>query len=280
VIASLVGNFRVFLLVFARIVALVQTAPLLSSQAIPQSAKLGLSLFIAVAVLPWVIGQGYAVPDRVGLYFLLVLGEVAIGVILAFFLNIVFAVFQVAGQFFSLQMGFGASEVFDPLAQIEIPLMGQFLNLVGMFTFLVISGAQKLMLVGVYRSFQALRAVDLVMGRGVLFPLLVRSLGQLFMQALTISFPILGTLLLVYVTMGLLAKAAPQMNLLLMGFPIAIATAFLLLILVMPLMVGTFSRLIDGGFENLAGIIQGLKNQSLQSGGPWPPGLPIPGAAR
>jgi len=275
VIASLIGNFRVFLLIFARVVALVQAAPLLSSQAVPQTAKLGLSLFIAVAVIPWVGAQGYPVPESVGLYFLLVLGEVAIGLLLAFFLNIVFVVFQVAGQFFSLQMGFGASEVFDPLAQIEVPLMGQFLNLVGMFTFLTIGGAQKLLLVGVYRSFQALRAVDLVAGRTALFPLLVRSLGQLFMQALTISFPILGTLLLVYVTMGLLAKAAPQMNLLLMGFPIAIATAFLLLILVMPLMVGAFSRLIDGGFENVANLIQAVRNQSLEA-----QGLSVPGGLR
>ena len=271
-IAGLIGNFRVFLLIFTRVVALLQTAPLFSSQAIPQTAKLGLSLFVAVSVLPWVAAGGYALPDSVGLYFLLVVGEAAIGLIMAFFLNIVFAVFQVAGQFFSLQMGFGASEVFDPLAQIEVPLMGQFLNLVGMLTFLLISGAQKLMLVGVYRSFRALRAVDLVAGREALFPLLVRSLGQLFMNALTIAFPILGTLLLVYVTMGLLAKAAPQMNLLLMGFPIAIGTAFLLLILVMPLMVGAFSRLIDGGFENIAGIIEGVRNASLES-----QGLPVPG---
>ena len=85
------------------------------------------------------------------------------------------------------------------------------------------------------------------------------------MQALTISFPILGTLVLVYVTMGLLAKAAPQMNLLLMGFPIAIGTAFIILILLMPLLVGTFSRLIDGGFDTLATIIQGIRTQSLQS---------------
>jgi flagellar biosynthetic protein FliR len=265
VIAGLIGNFRVFLLIFARVVALMETAPLISSRAIPQTARLGFSLFVAVAVLPWVAGRGYAIPDRAGMYFLLVLGEAAIGLILGFFLNLVFVVFQVGGQFFSLQMGFGASEVYDPLAQIEVPLMGQFLNLVGMLTFLVISGAQKLLLVGVYRSFQALRAVDLVMGRQVLFPYLVRSLGQLFMQALTISFPILGTLVLVYVTMGLLAKAAPQMNLLLMGFPIAIGAAFIVLILLMPLLVGAFSRLIDGGFENLAAIIQGLRTQSLQT---------------
>jgi flagellar biosynthetic protein FliR len=261
VIASLIGNFRVFLLIFARVVALVETAPLLSSQGIPQTAKLGLSLFVSIAVLPWVAAQGYPIPASLGYYFLLVLGEAAIGLLLAFFLTLVFAVFQVGGQFFALQVGFGASEVFDPLAEVEVPLTGQLFNLIGMFTFLVTSGAQKLMLVGVYRSFQALRAVDLVTGRNVIFPLLVRGLGQLFMNALIISFPILGTLLLVSVTMGLMAKAAPQMNMLMMGFTISIGTTFLILLFLMPMLVEAFSRLIDGGFDTLGSIIRGLETR-------------------
>ena len=61
----------------------------------------------------------------------------------------IFAVFQAAGQFFSLQMGFGASEVFDPLAQIEVPLMGQFLNLVGMLVFPGRGRGAEAVLVGV-----------------------------------------------------------------------------------------------------------------------------------
>jgi flagellar biosynthetic protein FliR len=182
-----------------------------------------------------------------------------IGIILGFFLNIIFAVFQVAGQFFSLQMGFGASQVFDPLAQIQIPLMGQFLNIAGMFTFLVISGAQKLLLVGVYRSFQSIRAVDLVAGRSYLLSLFLRSLGELFVNSLTIAFPILGTLLLVSVTMGLLAKAAPQMNLLMMGFPIAIGTALIVIAAATPFLIGAFSRLLEGGFEQLGSILTNLK---------------------
>lgn len=258
-IGTLIANFRLFLVVFVRVAALIEIAPLLSSQAIPQTAKLGFALFVSAAVFPWVNGQGYALPESGLEYFLLVVGEAMIGIILGFFLNIIFAVFQVAGQFFSLQMGFGASEVFDPLAQIEIPLMGQFLNIVGMFTFLVISGAHKLLLVGVYRSFQSIRAVDLVAGRTYLFPLLLRSLGELFGNALVISFPILGTLLLVSVTMGLLAKAAPQMNLLMMGFPLAIATALIVIALSMPFLVGAFSRLLEGGFEELGTIISALR---------------------
>lgn len=258
-IGTLVANFRVFLIILVRVTALIQVAPLFSSHAFPQTAKLGFALFVSVAVFPWVAEQGYLLPDTAVDYFLIVVGEAMIGIILGFFLNIIFAVFQVAGQFFSLQMGFGASQVFDPLAQIQIPLMGQFLNIAGMFTFLVISGAQKLLLVGVYGSFKSIRAVDLVARRAALFPLFLRSLGDLFVNSLTISFPILGTLLLISVTMGLLAKAAPQMNLLMMGFPVAIGTALLVIAAATPFLIGAFSRLLDGGFEQLGTIITILR---------------------
>jgi len=259
VIGTLVANFSLFLVVFARVVALIEAAPLLSSDAIPQIGKLGLALFVSTAVLPWVARQGYAIPTSLVGYFLLVVGEVLIGIIIGFFLNVIFAVFQSAGQFFSVQMGFGASEVFDPLAQEEVPLMGQFLNIIGMLTFLLIAGAQKLLLVGVYQSFRSLRAVDLVAGRSALFPMLARSLGGLFVNALTISFPILGTLLLVSVAMGLMAKAAPQMNLLIMGFPISIAVALIVLALSMPMLVEAFSRLLEGGMEDVGGMLDALR---------------------
>jgi flagellar biosynthetic protein FliR len=146
-------------------------------------------------------------------------------------------------------MGFGASQVFDPLAQIEIPLLGQFLNLVAMFVFVFTSGFQKIFLTGVYYSFQSVRAVDLVLLREDLLTSILQSLSELFQNALIISFPILGTLFLVQVVMGLLAKAAPQMNLLILGFPISIFVAFLILFVGMPIIAEAFERVIDEGFD-------------------------------
>jgi flagellar biosynthetic protein FliR len=256
-----VANSQVFLLVFFRIIAMVQIAPLISSTAIPQVAKVGFALFVAALVFPSVLERGYVLPDRALHYFILLLGEVLIGIIIGFFLLLIFAAFQLAGQFFSLQMGFGASQVFDPLAQIEIPLMGQFLNIVAMFVFLSTSGFYKFVFVGVHRSFMALKAVDLVSGRGFVFDSFLLSLGQLFNVALTISFPILGTLFLISVSTGLLAKAAPQMNLLMMGFPMAIGVAFILLLLITPLLMNSFSRIIDTGFDRLAALLGSIGGQ-------------------
>jgi len=176
---------------------------------------------------------------------------------MAFMLNIMYAAFQTAGQMFSLQMGFGASQVFDPLAQIEIPLLGQFLNLVAMFVFVFTRGFQKVFLTGVYYSFQSVRATDLIVLREDLITTILRGLSNLFQNALIIAFPILGTLFLVQIVMGLLGKAAPQMNLLVMGFPISIGVAFLIMLITIPFLMNTFDRIIELGFEELFVFFRG-----------------------
>ena len=195
--------------------------------------------------------SGYPIPQTGLGYALLAIGEAMIGIIAGFMLTLVYAAFQTAGQMFSLQMGFGASQVFDPLAQIQIPLLGQFLNLVAMFVFVFTKGFQRIFLTGVYYSFQSIRAADLVLLRGDLVTTMIRGLAGLFQNALIIAFPILGTLFLVQVVMGLLAKAAPQMNLLMMGFPISIGVAFLIMLVTIPYIMEAFDRLLTLGFEEL-----------------------------
>jgi flagellar biosynthetic protein FliR len=258
VIEALVGNFQVFLLIFFRTVALMETAPLFSSSAVPQSVKIGLSLFTSAAVFPWVLAGGYPIPSSPVEYFLLILGEAMLGLILGFMLQMVFSAFQTAGHFFSLQMGFGASEVFDPLAQVEVPLMGEFLNLVALLVFVVISGAGKFLLLGVARSFESIRAVDLALNKDGLTQVLVQGFSGMFLTALTISFPILGTLILVSITMGLLAKASPQMDVLTMGFPLSIGVAFILIFSALPFLMSAMERIIDSGFGALGTVINSL----------------------
>jgi flagellar biosynthetic protein FliR len=250
VLGELFDNGAVFFLIFVRILALIQVAPLLNSSGVPYIAKVGLAGLAAFLVFPWMV-DSYPIPPSGLQYFLLVFGEALVGIITGFILVLAYAAFQVAGQFFSLQMGFGASQVFDPMAQIQIPIMGQFLNLVAMFIFLTVGGFQKLFLTGVVHSFQAFRAVDLVIYREDLLQVLLQGLSRLFEHAMVIAFPILGTLFLVSLTMGLLAKAAPQMNLLMLGFPLAIGVAFLIIFLAMPFLAEVFSRVVEQSFETL-----------------------------
>ncbi len=256
-IDTLATGAQLFLLIFTRIFAMIAIAPVLSSSAIPGIAKSALALFAAFLVFPWVAEAGYPIPQTGLSYGMLLIGEALIGLILGFMLTVVFAVFLVAGQFFSFQMGFGASQVYDPLAQVQIPLMGQFLNLVAMLIFLINDGMRKLFLLGILRSFESIKALDLLSRQEYFGYMAAKAVTDLFKQAIIISFPVLGTLLLVSVALGLLAKAAPQMNLLMLGFPLKIAVAFFMLFAVMPFLLEAFARMIDAGFLELARFITG-----------------------
>jgi flagellar biosynthetic protein FliR len=252
------ADFNLFVLIAVRVLAMIEVAPLLSSQGVPQVAKVGLAGFAAALVFPAVKAAGYAIPADGMAYALLIVGEAMIGLVMGFFLSIVYAAFTTAGQFFSLQIGFGASETYDPLAEVELPLMGQFLNLIAMFIFVSTSGFQKLFLIGVQGSFKAMRAIDLVSRRDDLIHFLLNSVGALFQQALILSMPVLGTLFIVTVAMGLLSKAAPQMNLLTEGFSITLTVTFFIMLSAMPFMMEAFSHLVEASFDDL-GILVGGK---------------------
>jgi flagellar biosynthetic protein FliR len=256
ILNELLAAAPVFLLIAVRALAMVETAPLLSSDAHPQAAKIALAGFAAYAVFPGARAAGWGTefyaltaqgPFNLS-FLLLVIGEGLIGLIIGFFITIVFSAFSTAGQFFSLQIGFGASETFDPLAQVENPLMGQYLNLVAMLVFLSAGGFNELFLGGFQRSIQSVNILSLISGRETVIGMLLSSLSRLFLDAIIISMPILGTLFLTSLATGLISKAAPQINILTEGFPISIAVAFVLILGTMPFMVEAFSRVVEAGF--------------------------------
>jgi flagellar biosynthetic protein FliR len=240
-----------FLLIAVRALAMIEVAPLLNSESIPQVAKISLAGFAAYAVFPFALVRDWVIAPFGLSFIFLVIGEAIIGIIIGFFLALIFAAFSTAGQFFSLQMGFGASETFDPLSQIENPLLGQYLNIVAMLVFVTIEGFRELFVGGFWRSLQSINVMSLVSGREHIVTMVLAGLSRLFLDAIIISMPILGSLFLVSLSTGLISKAAPQINILSEGFPISILLAFPLIYSSLPFMTEAFSRVIGAGFETL-----------------------------
>jgi flagellar biosynthetic protein FliR len=249
VINEILRRAPAFLLIAVRALAMIETAPLLSSDVNPQVARIALAGFAAYAAFPSALVSAWEIPPFGLSFVFLVIGEGIIGIIIGFFMTIIFAAFSTAGQFFSLQMGFGASETFDPLSQIENPLMGQYLNLVAMLVFLSRGGFGELFLGGFWRSVQSINIMSLVEGREAVTGMLLAGLSRLFLDAMVISIPILGTLFLTTLSTGLISKAAPQINILTEGFPISITIAFVLILATMPFMVEAFNRAVGSGFS-------------------------------
>ena len=255
-----------FLLISVRALAMIEVAPLLNQDSIPQIAKISLAGFTAYASFSSALIKDWVL-NPFGLNFIfLVIGEALIGIILGFFMAIVFAAFSTAGQFFSLQMGFGASETFDPLSQIENPLLGQYLNIVAMLVFVTIDGFRELFLGGFMRSLQSINVISLVNGHEHIVSMVLAGLSRLFLDALIIALPILGTLFLVSLSTGLISKAAPQINILSEGFPISITVAWLIIYSALPFMTEMFSRVIGSGFDSLHTLYIRIGQRIVEAG--------------
>ncbi|MCL2608609.1 MAG: flagellar biosynthetic protein FliR [Treponema sp.] len=299
VITAILNYGPVFLLIAVRAFAMIETAPLLSSESVPRVARLALAGLAAFAVMPasglgtagefFLEGTGLAVgadapelpPAPGGLHLLselryrpfglgfvmLLLGEAMIGVIMGFFLTLIFTAFSTAGQFFSIQMGFAASEAFDPLAQVENPVIGQFLHLVAMLVFVIVGGFRELFLGGFWRSVQSLNVLALARGQEHIAMMMATGLSRLFLDALVISLPILGTLFLISLTTGLISKAAPQINILSEGFPIAIMVGYLIIFASLPFMVEAFAGVVDSAFSGIQDLLLALGRQ-IEGGRP------------
>jgi len=251
IINDILAAAPAFLLIAVRALAMVEVAPLFNSESVPQVAKISLAGFAAYTAFSSALIKDWVIAPFGLSFVFLVIGEAIIGIIIGFFLALIFAAFSTAGQFFSLQMGFGASETFDPLSQIENPLLGQYLNIVAMLIFVTVDGFRELFLGGFWRSLQSINVMSLVSGRENIVMMVLAGLSRLFLDAMIISLPILGSLFLVSLSTGLISKAAPQINILSEGFPISILVAFLLIYSALPFMTEAFSRVIGSGFQTL-----------------------------
>lgn len=253
---SILLKAPVYLLVFVRCFALILTLPMFSMRSASRIAKVAIAGYIAFFIFgnidtsvysPYIGDEG----SSSMIYILLLVGEALIGILMGFFISIIFAAFSAAGQFLAFQMGLSAASSYDALSQVENPLMGQFFNLVAMLVFMQTHWFQKLFLGGLVTSFSSLNALSIATANDKIVQFMISGLTSLFADALVIALPVMGTLFLITVCTGLLTKAAPQMNLLSEGFPVMILVAFFIISIAMPSIIDFFVRSFNKGFADL-----------------------------
>lgn len=242
--ALLIGQFEKFLLILARISGIFFITPFWGSAIIPVKVKSALTLFISLVVFPIVNPYlNFPIPEDAISYGLLIGGQVLIGLAIGFFAYIVISAFQMSGEFYSITMGFGIANVFDPLSHIEQPLIGQLLTLFALLAFIVIGGPH-MVVIAICKSFESLPAINLN-ATGILAQSCIHTFVIIFMTACKIAMPIIGILFLVTIAMALLSKAAPMINIMIVGFPITIVVGLITLIIMFPLLYGVVDNLFD-----------------------------------
>ena len=233
--------------------------PVLSSEVVPYQIKGILTFMIALVIFPVISLKGYIVPFSMTDYFLLILKEMLIGIIIGFLLNLIFSAVQLGAQFFSTQIGVGMNEVFDPLAQIEIPVLGYFFNAFAVLVFLAI-GAHHMVIHAVFDSYRLMPAVDYLKNSEVIMLQAIRYFSFMFEIALKLSFPILAATTIIVICLALIGKTAPQANVLMLGLPIQFLVGILFLTITMSGFLEVFAKIIQNAVSDTMLLFSAIRN--------------------
>ncbi len=241
-----------FLWPFARIVGLMLADPLLSSKSIPRRYKAGFAMFLTILLAP-VLPPIPEVSVVSAQGTLIVIQQLLIGVSIGLVMRIVLTGVEMAGFLMGSQMGLGFAMFFDPQHSAQVPAVSRVLSVFATLIFLTFDGHQVL-IATLAESFR-LMPVGAPFPATSLYSLAVWG-GKLFEWGLWLSLPVVGTLLVVNLAIGVMTRAAPQFNVFSFGFPVTLFIGFVALYLSLPLMEPALSQLYRESFDFIAALLK------------------------
>lgn len=215
-----------FLWPFLRVAAVIGAAPLLRDAGVPARVKVGLAALVTLVIVPTLPAPAVTLAGPQAP--LVAAQQVLIGIALAWSLRIVFAAVETAGELIGLQMGLSFGGFIDPQSGAQAPIVGGFLGLLATLVFLGMDG-HLMMIAALAQSF-AVVPIGAPTGP-ITDPARLAALGgAIFALGLKLAAAPAATLLLVNLSLGVLARSAPQLNVFAVGFPATLLVGFVALL--------------------------------------------------
>ena len=229
------AQLAAFLLVLIRAAALIATLPFFGTTNVPDMVKGGLAMSLAILISPTVKISPQLLPHDMWQLSYLAVGELMIGAILGTIVRLLLTSVQIMGQLAGMQMGFAVANVFDPIGGGQVAVVAQFCYIMTLLAFLSVGGHLHFFR-ALADSFAVVPPGGFSLSRG-LYEQLMNMIGQMFSLSLRLGAPVIGALLFTQVAMGVVAKTVPQMNILVVGFPVTITVGLLFLSLTLSVLV-------------------------------------------
>lgn len=251
------AHFFGFFLTFMRVSLVVFVLPFFGAGTVPNAVKGVFCLVLTLAVFPRLSFPGSLLPlDTVGLL-VMFLGELALGLVLDIIIRLLFAAVMTGGHMMGFAMGFAMMNVLDPLTGLSESVTAQFLYQCTTMIFLSMNG-HLFLLTGLAESFVLVPPGGLLITPGLAQSMLAFS-GQLFLLAIKISAPVVASLFLVDLALALVSRAAPQMNVIQIGFPLKVGVGFLFFTLTLTLL----THFVGDFITELGPMYQAVMNRPL-----------------
>lgn len=230
---------------FMRISAMFVAAPLFSARSVPVRIRVLLAFFIS-----WMLVPILPAPPSIELIsaeaLLISIYQVIIGVAMGFILQMVFAAFIIAGQSIAMAMGLGFASIIDPQNGVQVPVISQAFLIMATLVFLALNG-HLIFIEVLANSFQSMPVGPFVPSSDSLWQLVTWG-SDMFTGGMLIALPAVAALLLVNLAFGVTSRAAPQLNIFAVGFPVMIMVGLSFMIITLPTITEHLSRLLLQAF--------------------------------
>jgi flagellar biosynthetic protein FliR len=235
----------------ARVLGVVMTAPVFGNRGMPMRIRLMIGLGIALGLAP-ALPPMPTVPLGSWTGLLMMVQESLIGLVMGFTLRLAFTALDIAGELLSLQMGLSFATFFDPMTNAQTGVVGEILALLTSLVFLSLNG-HLLVAEALVRSFEWLPVrTTPINARG--WGTLVQAGAMMFGSALMLALPAAAALLITNLALAVLTRAAPQLNLFAIGFPITLTVGIGVIGIGLEHMAPLLQHLYEEGFELMARV--------------------------
>lgn len=226
-------------LALVRIVAMVGLMPVLGSNSVPRTARIGLALAFTACIFPTLTPHTAKLPGDLFGYAGLALRELAVGLLAGWAFSMVFQVMEIAGAMIDLQAGFSMVELFDPTTGESTHLFGQFLGICATVSFMAGGGFSHL--VGALaESFRTIPLAQVHLDAATTVPVAISMTGNAFYLGLQMAGPVLMALLMLSIVMAIVSRIMPGMNTWILAMPLQVVTACLVTAVSLPTIMGAF----------------------------------------
>ncbi|MBL8393742.1 MAG: flagellar biosynthetic protein FliR [Candidatus Accumulibacter sp.] len=241
-----------FFFPLARVLALIAAAPPFNNPALPVRIRLVFGLVITLGIAP-VLPPMPAVEPGSGAGLLLLAQQVLIGFAMGFAMRLVFSAVDMAGNLISLQMGLSFASSYDPQSAGQTAVISEFLGLLALLVFMAING-HLMVIATLTQSFSIIpvRAGNFAANT---WWTLAESGAIIFSSGLLLALPIVVALMITNLALAVLSRAAPQLNLMAIGFPLTIALGFMTLVLGLSHLAPPLLDLFEQGLQAMLGLL-------------------------
>jgi flagellar biosynthetic protein FliR len=222
-------------------------APIYGASSFPVRIRVVLAVLVTAALYP--VLEPVKDIEPVSLQGFIVLAQqVVIGGAMGFSLQMAFQLLVIAGEAIAMTMGLGFARMMDPQNGVQVPVVAQYFIIIATLLFLSMNG-HLLLLQMVIQSFEIIPVSETGMVRDGLWTIVSWG-SQMFIGAMLVALPAVTALLMVNIAMGVITRAAPQLNIFAVGFPLMLLLGFVLLLTTLPSVLPQFSNQVMHAFEN------------------------------